>query len=289
MTELIQQILNGLAAGAIYVLIASGITIIYGLTGTVNFAQGAMVTLGGYVVFALASAGAAFYVCGLAAMAALAVFGALLALVVFSRTTNRPITGFVVSLGLIAVIEAVLIQIYTTDTRNVNEPFHGVFHIGSVVLPRQSAFTIGVCAVVVGALFLFLTRTRTGRVLRAFAEDREMAEAMGANTQHLVILTFALGSALAGVAGALVVWLYPLTPSIGTQYVFDGFAIALIGGLGSVTGAALAGMTLGIVEAVLTSYVSSTWRDAYVLLIMIVVLMIRPTGLRRGTEGSSLL
>lgn len=289
MAEFLQQILNGLTNGAIYVLIASGITIIYGLTGTVNFAQGAMVTLGGYVVFALASAGAAFYLCGLAAFAALAVFGAVLALVVFGRTTNRPITGFVVSLGLIALIEAALIEIYTTDTRNVVEPFHGVFHLGQAVFPRQSAFTLVVCVVVVGAMFMFLTRTRTGRALRAFAEDREMAEAMGANTQHLVILTFALGSALAGIAGALVVWLYPLTPSIGTQYVFEGFAIALIGGLGSVSGAAMAGLTLGVIEAVLTSYVSSTWRDAYVLLIMIAVLMIRPTGLRRGTEGSSLL
>jgi branched-chain amino acid transport system permease protein len=286
----LQQILNGTTAGALYVLIAIGITLIYGLTGIVNFAHGELLMIGAYVTFSLVSAfHFPFFVALVAAIVGLGMIGAVVQLGMFRWTLARPITGFIVSLGLISVLQAAAIQIWTTDPKSITAPYPGVILIGDLRFPIQRLILLILSAAFLAVTLVFLTRSRSGRALRAAAEDREMAGLLGVNTPQIILLAFCLGCALAGAAGGLVISVAPITPFAGGNYVFKGFAVALVGGLGSVSGAAVIGFTLGIVEALLTSYVDPTWREAYIFVIMIAVLLIRPTGLFRGTEGASML
>jgi branched-chain amino acid transport system permease protein len=286
---LLQQLLNGTTAGSLYTLIAIGITLIYGLTGIVNFAHGELMMLGGYVTLAVVAIHSGFFLALVVAVACLAVVGIVLQLAFFQWTLARPITGFIVSLGLITVLQAIAIQLWSTDPSSIPAPYPGVIVMGELRFPIQRLILLIIAAAVVLLTLIFLIRTRSGRALRAAAEDREMAGLLGVNTPRVTLLAFCIGSAIAGAAGGLVVSIAPITPFSGGNYVFKGFAVALVGGLGSVSGAATVGFAVGIAEALLSSYVDPTWREAYIFVIMIVVLLIRPTGLFRGTEGASML
>jgi branched-chain amino acid transport system permease protein len=289
MATLIQLVFDGLSSASIYVLLAVGVTLIFGLTGIVNFAQGQILMLGAYVTWAVDQTSLNFYLCLLAGMAAMGLFGAVLEIGLFRRTIRKPITGFIVSLGLISALEAVGVGIWGTDPVSVFPPLESSVGVGGAVLPSEQVFVLVVTAFVVAALFAVLRYTHWGRALRAASENREMLSVLGVPVRRLILAAFVVGSALAGLAGAFVVSLVPVTPYIGENYIFLAFAVALLGGLGNVTGAVVAGVLVGLAQAFVTRYLSLTWVDGYVLTIMIIVLLIRPTGLMRGTEGSSVI
>jgi branched-chain amino acid transport system permease protein len=289
MATLIQLVFDGLSSASIYVLLAVGVTLIFGLTGIVNFAQGQLLMLGAYVTWAVDQTGLSFYLCLLAGVAAMGLFGAALELGLFRRTIRNPITGFIVSLGLISALDALGVGIWGTDPQSVFPPLESSLNVGGAVLPSQQVFVLVVTAVVVAALFAVLRYTHWGRALRAASESREMVSVLGIPVGRLVLAAFVVGSALAGLAGGFVVSLVPVTPYLGENYIFLAFAVALIGGLGNVTGAVVAGVLVGLAQALVTRYLSLTWVDGYVLALMIVVLLIRPTGLMRGTEGSRVI
>jgi branched-chain amino acid transport system permease protein len=287
MGQLIQLGFNALSVASIYLLIALGVTLIFGLTGIVNFAQGQLLMLGGYVTWAVDQTGTNFYLSVLAGVAAMGAAGAALHLGLFRHTLRRPITGFIVSLGLISALDALGVGIWGTDPTSVFPPLEKSWEAWGAVFPSQRVFVIAVTGVVVMALFSALRYTHWGRALRAAAESREMAGIFGVPVRWLILGTFVLGTALAGLAGAMVVSLVPITPYVGENFIFFGFAIALLGGLGSVSGAVVAALIVALAQAVVTRYFSAIWVDAEVLTMMIVVLMVAPRGIGRGTEGSS--
>jgi len=188
---------------------------------------------------------------------------------------------------LIPVLEIVAVDLWDTDPKSVLPPFTSVIEIGEVFILTQRLAVIVIAAAVMAALFVVLQRSHVGRALRASAQDREMTALLGVDTRRLIIVTFAIGSAVTGLAGALLISLFPVTPYVGGLFIFKAFAVALIGGLGSVTGAVIAAVCVGLAESFLARYVSSGWTDAYVLVLMIVILLLRPTGIVRGTEGSA--
>jgi branched-chain amino acid transport system permease protein len=287
MADLIQVVFDGLSVASFYALVAIGVTLIFGLTGIVNFAQGQLLMLGAFVTWGVAEAGVNFFVALLAGAVAMGALGAALELGLFRQTLRRPITGFIVSLGLIPIFEVVAVKIWGTDTHSLFPPLTETWTVGGAFFPSQRVFVILVTAAVIAALFAVLRFTHTGRSLRATSEDREMARLLGVRVPGLVLLTFVVGSAIAGLAGGLVVSTLPITPYTGANYVFLGFAVALLGGLGSVNGAVLAALILGIGESFVARYLSSSAADAYILTLMIAILLARPQGLLRGTGGSS--
>ncbi len=206
----------------------------------------------------------------------------------FKWTYARPIVGFIVSLGLIAVIELVVVEVWGTDTKVLLPPLRDTIKVGGLVFPSQRVLILGISLISIAALFVFLQATKTGRAIRAAAEDRETAQLLGIEVSKLTTLIFFLGSALAGLAGGLIATLGTLTPFLGLELVFIGFAVTLIGGLGSVAGAAVIGMMLGILQSFMGGYVEAGWSDSYPFLVMILIIMIRPRGLFRGTEGASI-
>jgi branched-chain amino acid transport system permease protein len=285
---LLQQIANGLTNGALYALLAAGITVIYGLTQTVNFAQGEFMMLGAYVVLAVTRADAGYVVAVVAAVLVLAGLGIVSERTVFNGAEHRPLSAFIVSLGLVAILQSVAVGIWGADTQSIDTPVTGTVKAAGVIFSTQRLIVLGVGAVVLALMVAYIQFTRDGRALRSVAGDRMMSAVLGINTRSAVLRAFAIGGALAGLAGALLASISPLTPYIGGNFVFKGFAIALIGGLGNVVGAISVAFALGITESVLTSYVSGEWQDAYVFAIMIAFLLVRPTGLMRSTAGARL-
>lgn len=291
MDTFLQQVVLGLSIASVIALIAIGITLIFGLTGIVNFAQGEMLMIGGYAVWAIVvelglGAGFGWYFLGL--MVAVAVVGTLgLALErgLFRFTLQEPINGFIVSIGLIFILQHVVAGIWNADAVDIPRPLNVIWDVGDVRVLATRVFVIGTTLALFGATFYGIQRTRWGRALRAIATDRDTAALMGIPVRRYVMGIFIVGSAIAGLGGALLISFFPVSPFVGANFVIKGFAVAIIGGLGNVTGAVLAALFLGLLEAMSQGYFAPAWTNAYAFGLMILILLVRPQGLLRGSAA----
>jgi len=281
----LQQILNGLSIASVITLIAIGVTLIFGLTGIINFAHGEFLMVGSIVTWLAVSAGWSFPLALVAAIVAVALLGLVLERGLFQFTLDRPTNGFIVSLGLIVVLQHIVILFWNPNQKSIPHPLNGIWDVGGVRIAETRAMVILVTVAVVALTYVMITRSRYGRALRASVEDRDTAALMGIPVRRYITGVFVFGSALAGLGGALLIALFPITPFTGGTIVMKGFAVALIGGLGNLTGAVAAGLILGIVEGFSAGYGFSEWTDAYSFALMILVLLIRPNGLFGGTSG----
>ena len=285
METLLQQLVNGLALASVYALLAVGITLVFGLTGIVNFAHGEFLVFGALIASSLIGAGLPFPVACLVALIGAGAIGLGVERLLFRPIAAEPIRGFIVSLGLIIAMQHIALKIWGGEQRAIDAPLQQVLALGEV---RISAMRIAVTVatvVVLTAFYLLLERSRWGRALRAVAIDRETAATMGVPVLRYVAATFIVGSALAGLGGALLLSLFPMSPFSGGSYTIKGFAVAIVGGLGSVSGALIAAVLLGMVEAIASGYISPVWSNAYAFGAMIIVLLLRPSGLRGGGSG----
>lgn len=279
LTEFFQQLFNGLMISGVYALVALGITVIFGLTGIVKFSVGELLTLGAFLTFAFWEGGATFFLAVPLAAIAVGGFALLLERGAFRFTLDQPINGFIVSLGLILVLQNVIIEVWTTDPRALQPPFTQVWEVGGVRMAVQRWFVVWVAVGLIAALFLVLRYTKYGRAMRACAEDRDAAALMGIPVSLVIAGTFALGGALAATAGGLLAALFAINPFLGSQYLLKGFAVALVGGLGNIEGAVIAAVLVGMTETMAVAYLAGEWRDAYTFGLMILILLWRPTGL----------
>ena len=284
MTEFFQQLFNALSISGVYALVALGITIIFGLTGIVKFSIGQLLTLGAFITFAFWDNDRVTYFLAVP-IAALIVAGLSFGLerTLFRFTLDQPINGFIVSLGLILVLQNLIIEMWGTDPKAITPPFtENGWELGGVLMPVPRWIVIWITAGIIGGLFVLLRYTRFGRAVRACAEDRDAAALMGIRVEWVIAATFALGGALAAVAGGLVASLFPIHPYIGSTLLLKGFAVALVGGLGNVEGAVAAALIVGTTETMAAGYFLTEWRDAYTFALMIAILLMRPTGLFRA-------
>ncbi|KSV75492.1 branched-chain amino acid ABC transporter permease [Sinorhizobium sp. GW3] len=285
MDILIQQILNGLSIASVITLIAVGVTLIFGLTGIINFAHGEFLMVGSIVTWLAVVSGLSFAFALPLAVLAVALLGYVLERGIFRFTLERPTNGFIVSLGIIVVLQHLVILLFDPNQKSIAKPLTTVWEVGGVRIASVRVLVILITVAVVAATYTMITRTRYGRALRASVDDRDTAALMGIPVRRYITGVFILGSALAGLAGALLIALFPITPFTGGNMVMKGFAVALIGGLGNLTGAVAAGLILGIVEGLSAGYGFSEWTDAYSFGLMILVLLFRPHGLFAGTSG----
>ena len=285
MDILFQQILNGLSIASVITLIAVGVTLIFGLTGIINFAHGEFLMVGSIVTWLAVQAGLGFFIALVLAVIAVGTMGFVLERGLFRFTLTRPTNGFIVSLGLIVVLQHIVILFYDPNQKSIPRPLSGIWNVAGVRIASVRVMVILVTIAVVALTFAMVTRSRYGRALRAAVDDRDTAALMGIPVRRYITGVFVLGSALAGLGGALLIALFPITPFTGGTMVMKGFAVALIGGLGNLTGAVVAGLILGIVEGFSAGYGFSEWTDAYSFALMILVLLFRPNGLFGGTSG----
>lgn len=283
LAEFFQQLFNAFMISGVYALVAVGITVIFGLTGIVKFSIGELLTLGAFLSFAFWDNDRLPFFLAVP-LAALAVGGLsfILERGAFRFTLDQPINGFIVSLGLILVLQNLIIEFWQTDPRAIRPPFTEVWELGGVRMPVQRWFVAWVAVGLIALLFLWLRFTKYGRAMRACAEDRDAAALMGIPVRWVIAGTFALGGALAAVAGGLLASIFPITPYTGVSLLFKGFAVALVGGLGNVEGALAAALLVGTTETLGAGYLATEWRDAYTFGLMILILLARPTGLFRA-------
>jgi branched-chain amino acid transport system permease protein len=285
MQILIQQLVNSLSVASVTILIGIGITLIFGLAGIVNFAHGEFLMVGGMVTWFLVSAGMNFFVALFGAMLIVGALGFVVERGLFRFTLDRPMNGFIMSIGLSVILQHVVIRMFNEVQKTIPDPVGQVWVIGGVNIIAMRAIVVAITTIVVAVTYFGISRSRYGIALRASIADQDTAALMGIPVRKYVTGVFIYGSLLAGLGGALMIALFPITPFTGSVVIIRGFAVSLIGGLGNVGGAVVGGLLLGLVDGLSAGYGSPEWTDAYSLVLMIGVLIIRPQGLLGGTLG----
>ena len=284
--DFIQQIFNGLVVGSIYTLIALGLTTIFGILGIAHFAHGSVAMFGGYLTYFLISAlGIGLLPSFILAMAVGALLGVVLERVAYYPVRNAPpINSFIIALGLTLIIEKLNLLAFGIDQVIIPTPFVNVINIGGVTMPELRIYVLAIAAILVIGMTLLIQRTWIGMAVRAVAQNRAAAVLMGINVNSVSMFVFALSSALGVAAGTLVGALFAVAPGVSSGLVIKGFAVLILGGLGSIPGAIVGGMVLGVSEAFAAAFISSAYKDVISFLLMILVLLVRPEGLMRRSS-----
>ncbi|MEA2681984.1 MAG: branched-chain amino acid transport system permease protein livM [Chloroflexota bacterium] len=280
----IEHLFNALSLAGIYLLIAMGLTLVFGLTRIVNFAQGEFVTLGAFATLTLVQFGFPIPLALVFAGVGVGLLSEVLDLGVFRRTLSRPINGFIVSLGLIVALEAAYAIIWPEPVYFIKPFLPGAWKIAGVTLVKERVFLVAVAAALAGMLFIFLERTHYGRGIRALSEDRTSAQVLGVRVGRLISVTFIIGSGLSAIAGGLLGTLFPFTAFFGPAFLLKGFAVAIVGGLGNVRGVIVAALLLAVAETMGAAYISIAWSYAILLVVMVVIILWRPYGLFQSAE-----
>ncbi len=285
MDILLQQLVNSLSVASVTILIGIGITLVFGLAGIVNFAQGEFLMVGGMTTWALVSSGLNFFLAIPVAMLVVGLIGFAAERGLFRFTLSTPMNGFIMSIGVSVILQHVVIRLFNEFQKSIPDPVGTVWQIGNVNIAAMRAIVVAITAVVVAITYFGITRSRYGMALRASITDADTAALMGIPVRRYVTAVFVYGSVLAGLGGALMIALFPITPFTGSAIIIRGFAVSLIGGLGNVGGAVVGGLILGLVDGLSAGYGYPEWTDAYSLALMIIILVLRPQGLLGGTLG----
>lgn len=274
------HLLNGLALGALLMILSSGLALIYGLRGVTNFAHGALYAAGAYLAYSVSSAGS-FWLALLVAPLGLAVVGAVLELALFRRLETRShIEVGLVTFGVAMVLERVLVLVWGEQTLPVPPPagFEGTASVFGVDYPAYRLLVIAVALVLAAGLVGWLRLTRTGLYIRAASRDGETAAILGVNVRRVSLVVVCLGAAFAGLAGTLAAPYVSVSPGMGVAVLIDVLIVVVIGGVGSVGGAMVAGMLLGVLQTV-----GAVWLPGVAVLVpfaaLVAVLLWRPAGL----------
>ena len=279
-----QQLANGLVLGSIYALAALGFTLIFGAARVVNFAYGELLMLGAFATLVVLQVSDLGFFPSLAiAMLIMAAFSVLLYLLFVRRALRRTeLEVLLVTTGLLYILHQGAILIWGTDPQQLDMGIDGVLILGDVVITVQRLVVVGAMLVLVAALYVTLYRLRIGKALRAVAQNRYGAEAIGLNVDRIVSFAFAVSGALARAAGGLLGSLYAVDTSMGELPLLKSFVIVIFGGLGSVPGAIVGGLLIGLVETFAGAYISFAFKDVFTFLIMVAMLLVWPRGLFGG-------
>jgi branched-chain amino acid transport system permease protein len=280
-TEILQQIFNGLAIGSVYVVIALGLTVVFGILGIAHFAHGSVSMFGGYLTFFFGERlGIGFFQAMSLAMLAGAVIGLLIERLAYRPVRDAPhINAFIIALGLTMMAEGINLLSFGADQVVIRTPYLDVYKLGGVAVSELRLLVILTACTLIGVVALLISRTKTGKSIRAVAQNRPAAVLMGVNVNRVSAIVFSVSSALGAAAGALVGALLAIAPGVGEGLAVKGFAVLILGGLGSIPGAIVGGLVLGVSESLAAGFISSAYKDVIAFMVMIVVLLFRPEGL----------
>ncbi len=284
--SLISYLINGISLGSVYAIIALGYTMVYGIAKMLNFAHGDVIMVGAYVVFTIVSTLQLPPVLGIAAaIIVCTALGMTIERIAYKPLRNAvsPLAVLITAIGVSYFLQNVALLIFGANTKS----FTSVVPIddlqlagGSLFISGETIVTIITGVIIMIALTLFVNKSKAGQAMLAVSEDKGAAQLMGINVDRTIALTFAIGSALAAVAGLLLCSAYPsLTPYTGAMPGIKAFVAAVFGGIGSIPGAMIGGILLGIIEILGKAYISSQMADAIVFAVLIIVLLVKPTGI----------
>lgn len=283
MTHFIQTVISGLTLGSIYALIALGYTMVYGIAKMLNFAHGDIIMVGAYaVITSVFSANMPPLLAALISIVLCAALGVIIEFLAYKPLRKAsPLAVLITAIGVSYLLQNLALLVFGAEQK----AFPGIINLptitlGQVQIDGITLATLAVTAIIMIALSLFISRTTIGKAMRAVSEDKDAAELMGVSVNKTISITFAIGSALAAIAsifyGATYVYIKPTT---GAMPGIKAFTAAVFGGIGSIPGAMLGGILLGIIEQLAKTYISSLWSDAIVFGVLVIVLVVKPTGL----------
>jgi len=283
LTLFVATLLNGLSLAALYFIVASGFTLVFGLMRIVNLAHGALYLLGGYVGFEVARATGSWYAAVAAGFAAIALAGAALQAALFRHIEGEELRQTLVSLAIAIIAADLMLWVWGGDTYQIAVPDHlyGATPVGLPGLPMYPTMRLVTMAVAVAVglgLWLFLTRTRLGMIIRAGVDDRDMVQASGIDVHTVFVATFAIGAGLAGLAGVIGGSVLSIAPGEDLRFLLISLIVVIVGGMGSVAGSALGALLIGLAEQFGLAY-TPTYGVVYTFLILVAVLALRPQGL----------
>lgn len=284
--SILSYLINGISLGSVYAIIALGYTMVYGIAKMLNFAHGDVIMVGGYVALTvMMNSGAHPVIAVLAAIVVCTVLGVVIERVAYRplRNAASPLAVLITAIGVSYLLQNVVLLIFGSSPKS----FQSVItlpdlklSVGSLVITAETIVTIVSCIVIMVCLLTFIDKSKPGQAMLAVAEDKGAAQLMGINVNRTIALTFAIGSGLAAVAGVLLCSSYPsLSPYTGSMPGIKAFVAAVFGGIGSIPGALIGGILLGVIEILGKAYISSQLADAIVFAVLIVVLLVKPTGL----------
>lgn len=281
----LSYLINGISLGSVYAIIALGYTMVYGIARMLNFAHGDIIMVGGFTVFTIVTTMGGSPVVGiLASVVVCTVLGVTIERVAYRPLRDAsPLAVLITAIGVSYLLQNVALLIFGSNARQ----FTSVITVpalklagGKLSISSVTIVTILSCIVIMAALMTFINKTKMGQAMLAVSEDRGAATLMGINVNRTISVTFAIGSALAAVAGVLLCSAYPsLSPYTGSMPGIKAFVAAVFGGIGSIPGALIGGILLGIIENLAKAYISSQLSDAIVFSVLIIVLLVRPTGI----------
>jgi branched-chain amino acid transport system permease protein len=283
----LQILANGLVLGGLYACIAAGFSLVWGVLNVINILHGSFIVLGGYLAFyAYALAGIHPFVSVLIAAPVFFAFGYALQRGVINRMIAAPVLlTLTLTFGLDLMLSNAMLAAFTADFRKITlEPPLGVLFLGPVVLPVDRLLAVALALGLLGLLYLTLARSRIGRAIVAVRMDREAAALMGVRVKQVYAITFGLGTLMAGVSGPLLAIIFPLSPLSGFLYLGKAFVVCVLGGLGSVPGALVGGLTLGLAESFGALWLGPEYASTLSFVLLIAILLVRPEGLL-GRKG----
>ena len=284
MVNFITNLINGLSLGSIYAIIAIGYTMVYGIAKMLNFAHGDIIMVGGYISFLLiTNLGLPIPVGILAAMGGCMVLGMCIEKIAYKplRKASSSLAVLITAIGVSYFLQNMALLLFGSNSKIYTSvvPVTNV-HLGPFQIPGTTIVSIVTSVILVLLLQAFIKNTKPGQSMRACAQDRDAAALMGISVNNTITLTFAIGSAMAGIAGVLMCSAYPtLSPYTGSMPGIKAFTAAVFGGIGSIPGAMIGGLLLGMIEILGKTYISSQLSDAIVFAVLIIVLLVRPTGI----------
>jgi branched-chain amino acid transport system permease protein len=283
LTVILQQGVNGIVVGSLYVLVALGLTLVYGVLVQINFAHADIVTLGAFAAYFFTHVLGGNYLASIAvALVVGAMLGWLMNAFIFAPLRNRgnELLPLIATIGVSIMLQNTMLAWFGPIPFAFDTPYsNDVIRVAGMFFTIQSVLIIVVSTATIGLLYIFMKFTFLGKALRAVSQDRETAGLMGINPNHLIMLTFVIASALAGMGGAMLGPVLVLTPFAGTSVIVKAFAIVIIGGFGNVEGTIIAGLLVGLIESYTTQFLDPGLIDIVVFALLLLTLAIRPTGL----------
>ncbi|MBQ6886925.1 MAG: branched-chain amino acid ABC transporter permease [Lachnospiraceae bacterium] len=282
----ISYLINGISLGSVYAIIALGYTMVYGIAKMLNFAHGDVIMVGAFAVFTIVSTmGLPVWLGILISILVCTVLGVVIERVAYKplRNAASPLAVLITAIGVSYLLQNVALLVFGANAKSFTSvvPFEGLkLAGGQLIISGETIVTILACIIIMIVLTLFVNKTKAGQAMLAVSEDKGAAQLMGINVNGTIALTFAIGSALAAIAGVLLCSAYPsINPYTGSMPGIKAFVAAVFGGIGSIPGAMIGGILLGIIEIFGKAYISSQMADAIVFAVLIVVLLVKPSGI----------
>ena len=288
MSVFLQSLISGILIGGVYALIGIGLTIIFGVMRIINFAHGDILMIGMYGTYFLFTL---FhidpFVSIIITIPLMFLYGAFLQKVFINRALNAlPQNQILLTIGMGLVMSNTVMLAFTSDYKILSTTYSsGSVTILGISISQPLVVSFAITVAITLALYWFLYKTDTGQAIRATAQDRDAAQLMGINVKRMSVIAFGIGAALAGTAGALISPTYYIFPQVGSVFTLKAFVITVLGGMGSIVGATLGGVLIGVAESVGGVYLGSGWKDVIVFVLFLLVLLFKPSGLREKSQS----